>query len=131
MKILSFIILLSLCACRGSIKPQITENQERCLKFHDGIFVYKPIRQKNIKVYRQGNTQIEYNGDTKFICDIYWPSDCQYVLIPKSKQVKDRVEPLPQDTTFVNIIEIVSDSVYRYSAISKGRVREYNMAKIK
>ena len=102
-----------------------------CASFREGTFMYQELVYQGVTIHRTPNEQMEIIGDmliTSF--SIKWISDCSYILIPQKVIYKSKENDLPKDTIKVDIIEILSDTSYRYKAITKGVANEGTMIKI-
>ena len=104
---------------------------DNCNNFHEGIFIYQEGEYKGVKVHRSLSEQTEIIGDTiTAYFFIKWVSDCSYMLIPNKVSYKSKENVLQKDTIKVNIIDVLSDTSYRYKAIQKDVATENIMVKV-
>lgn len=61
---------------------------------------------------------------------ITWFNDCSYILIPQKAIYKSKEYDLPKSLIQVNIINVMSDTSYRYKSTAKGVTSEYTLIKI-
>lgn len=106
----------------------LSEN-DNCYKFKKGVFRYEgaPLVSKT-KVIRNDNEQIEWiNDSTKLDLKIVWKSDCEFLLIPKTKLDSNFST---KDTMFVTITKILSDSSYAFKSKVGNIITYSKMVKI-
>jgi hypothetical protein len=112
-------------------KAEKKTSSTRCGNFHEGVFVYKEAEFSGGFVIRTETKQTETSGDSlKVESTIIWDSDCSYKLVFIGAYSKFREVEVPQDTVYVTITEVLSDSSYRYKAVVNGSVTEYTMIKL-
>jgi hypothetical protein len=93
------------------------------MKFRNGNFEYVDGETKGTLISRKGNTQYEYMGDsiaTKWYVE--WQAKDKYILLNDYFLYNETSMPFPKDTIYVDIIEILSDSTYRYRSNMNGNI---------
>ena len=138
-KIILTTIVFAVTLAFSMCKPPTTEEKTvsktlpktPCGNFHEGVFVYQEAEFRGTMVVRTETQQTETSGDTIVIeSHIIWDSDCSYKLAVVAAYSKTRTLEIPQDTIYVTITEILSDTSYRYKAVVSGNVMEHTMIKL-
>jgi hypothetical protein len=121
-----FSVILIIC-----LSCNVSFFRSDCYRFYSGSYIYKEDVLRGVKIERNQHKQIETIGDTLIAYFIIeWQDKCSYNLIPEKVLYKSIENLLPKDTIHVSIIEISSDSSYRYRAITKKDTVVHTMIKV-
>lgn len=130
MRVVVILMLILEISCH-SIKSKKNSTRD-CENFRVGKFKYSDGVANGVSILRTNDQQIEtINGEIHYIFKMEWSGDCQYILIPQTRLYNSIETKICNDTVFVSITNVLSDSLYEFNAISKGLVTKGRVIKIR
>lgn len=126
----SFIIIVVILYVSCKAAPK---NTNYCNDFKLGTYKYTHEGFQGVIVNRYRDQQVETIGnEMHYIYNIEWISECSYNLILQRIQYNSyESNSGKNDTIYVQITQVLSDSSYHYKSWLNGKIIEGDMIKVR